>query len=143
DGVVVVLYGDWDAMQRPDEISGSGKILVLRPRRFEGVEYLRVIVGGVGLRALAADVERYVGVHLAGVLDRGYFAEHEAGCRINFAFNAGAVISLNALEIELDELLSGDLFSPNRTVHVGNCRFLEVEPRRRGGFRHKREVRCV
>jgi hypothetical protein len=28
--------------------------------------------------------------------------------------------------MELDELLCGDLFSPDRTVHVGNCRFLEV-----------------
>src|SRR5271163_448362 len=71
DGVVIVLYGDRDAVQRSDEISGSGKILVLHPRRFEGVEHLRVIVSGVGLRALAANVERHVGVHLAGVLDRG------------------------------------------------------------------------
>ena len=130
-------------MQPPDEISGSGKILVLRARGFKRVNHFRIVVDPIRPRALAADVERHVGVHLSGVLDRGYFAVHEAGCRIDFAFNAGAVISLNALKIELDELLCGDLFSPDRTVHVGNCRFLEVEPRRRGGFRQERELRCA
>src|SRR5215468_10095903 len=63
--------------------------------------------------------------------------------RAKYSSCARAVISLNALEIELDELLCGDLFGPDRTVHVGNCRFLEVEPRRRGGFRHKGELRCA
>jgi len=44
-----------------------------------------VIVSGVGLRALAADVERTCRLHLAGVLD-GYLAEHEGPVRrIDFA----------------------------------------------------------
>src|SRR5262249_39726870 len=54
-----------------------------------------------------------------------------------------ALISSNRLEIVLDELVCGDLFGPDRTMHVGNCRFLEVEPRRKGSFRHQREVRGV
>ena len=86
----------------------------------------RIVVGGIGLRTLDADVERHVGVDLAGVLDRRDLAEHETGRRIDFAFDAGAVIGRDALEIELDELLRGDLFGPDRTVHVGNRRFLEV-----------------
>src|SRR5262249_45883042 len=86
-----------------------------------------------------ADIERHISVELAGVLNWSYLAIHEAGCRIDFAFDAGAVIGLDALEIELDELLGGDLLCPDRPVHVGNCRFLEVEARRGGDARGKRK----
>jgi len=46
---------------------------------------------------------------------------------IDFAFDARAIIGLDALEIELDELLRCDLFRPDRAVHVGDRRFLEME----------------
>src|ERR1700680_2979828 len=98
---------------------------------------------GVGLRALTADVERDVGVHLASIPDRSYFAEHEPGCRIDCALNAPAAISLDTLQIELDKLLCGDLFGPDRAVHISNGRFLEVEARRGSGFCHERELRCA
>src|SRR5262249_34656328 len=67
-------------------------------------------------------------------------AEHEACCRVDRSFDAGAVIGLDALEIELDELLRADLFGPDCTLHVRNRRFLEVEPLRSGGLRNQREV---
>ena len=126
-------------MQRPDEISGAGKVIVLRPRSFERVEHLRVVIGAVRLRALAADVERHIGVDLSGVLNRGYFAEHEAGRRIDLAFDAGAVIGLDALEIEIDELRGRDLTGADRAMYVGNGPFLKVEGRR--GLRRGRELR--
>ena len=126
-------------MQRPDEISGAGKVIVLHPRGFERVEHLRVVIGAVRLRALAADVERHIGVDLSGVLNRGYFAEHEAGRRIDLAFDAGAVIGLDALEIEVDELHGRDLTGADRTVYVGDGGFLKMEAGR--GFRRRRKLR--
>ena len=97
EGIELVLDGEDDAVQRPFEPAGARKFLVERLRRFQRVRHSRVGVGSIRLRALAAHVDGDQRVQLTRVLDRLDVAELQGRCRINGAFHAGAVVSLNAL----------------------------------------------
>ncbi len=86
-------------MQRPDKFAGARKVSVLRSGDFQRIRHFRIVVRGIALRTLAANILRHVGVELAGILNRSQIAEHQPGSRIDFPFNAGAVIGIDALKI--------------------------------------------
>src|SRR5258705_9029091 len=110
-------------------------MVVLAARDFQSIEQFRIVVGLVGHGALATDVERHIGVDLPGVLDWRDLAEHQTGCWIDRAFDAGAVVGLDALEIEADKLRRCDLPRTDRALHIGDGRLLEMEAPRRLGSR--------
>ena len=131
EGVELVLDGEHDAVQRPLETAGAGELLVERPRGLERVRHRRIVVDSVGLRPLAADVERHQGADLAGFLDRLDVAEHVA-VGVRGAGDALAVIGRDALEVEADELGRGELLRQDRAMDVGDRRLLQVEVGKRG-----------
>ena len=75
-------------MQRPDESAGARKVSVLGFCHFQSVRHFRIVIGCVGLRTFAANVQRHIGVELTGILDRRQIAEHQASGRVDVAFHA-------------------------------------------------------
>ena len=114
-------------MQRALEPAGARELGVERLGGLQRIGHGGIVVGGVGLRALAAQVERDEGVEPAGVLDRLDVAELEAGGRIDGAFDAGPVIGRDALEVVVDQLRRRQLSRQDRPVDVGDGRFLDLE----------------
>src|SRR5262249_58772813 len=56
-GVVVVLDRDRNTVQRSDEVAGPREVLVLGFGDLQCIGLVWIVVGGIGLRALASDVD--------------------------------------------------------------------------------------
>ena len=127
EGVELILDRERNAVQRPLETAGAGELGVERPRLFERVGHVGIAVGGIGLRALATQVEGDERIDLASVLDRLDIAELKASGGIDRTLHAGAVIGGDAFEVLVDQLGRGELTRQHRAVHVGDGRFLRLE----------------
>ncbi len=132
--VVLVLDRRDDAVQRTYELARRLEVRVERACRFERVRHGRIVVvvvrhapGLAGVESPAharrgPEVQRRERIDLSGVRYRCNRSENAFGL-----VDAGAVIGLDACEIELDELLGRQMTGADRALNVRDRRFLEVE----------------
>src|SRR4029450_13024503 len=97
--VELVLDGKRNAMQRALEPPGARELGIELFCDLQSVRHVRVAVGAVGLRALAAHIDSDQCVELPGILDRLDVAKLKARSRIDRTFDAGSVIGRDALEV--------------------------------------------
>jgi hypothetical protein len=83
-------------------------------------------VGGIGVGALASDIEGHEGADLAGARDRLDIAEHEASA-IRLAFDALSVIGVDSLKVETDKRRRRQFLGQDGAMDVGDRRLLEMK----------------
>jgi hypothetical protein len=152
EGVVPVLDRHDDALEWTDETAGLRQLAVLRGRDLERVGHGGIAVHQVGqaprlviVEAHRASrrrpqVQRAQGIDLSGVRNRG--DPPEQPFRL---LDAGAVVGLDAGQIELDDTDGRDASGEERRLDIGDGRFFDAEWRcgarvpRLGPWRERQE----
>ena len=123
-----------DAVQRTDQSSRRSELTILGRGRFERVRHVAARVGAVGHASRfaliesprpprgRAQIERRQRVQLARTRNRRDRAEDA----LRLA-HAGAVVGLDALQVQLDETDGGDLSADDRLLEISNRRVLQMK----------------
>jgi hypothetical protein len=125
--VELILDDEDNAVQGPLELAGARELLVECLGRFQRVGHVGIVVGGIGLRAFPAQVQRHQRAELAGLFLGLDIAQHETCLGIDDAVHAGAVIGLDALQIVGHELCGGELSAQDRAMNIGNRGLFQPE----------------